>query len=166
MHPLYPVYTIQPVVKPVVQLVWQPAVSCKQTSNRLWDRFDNHVERTATVRSTGYQTGLYNRFDNRLYTRYNWLSTVWQQVASCRRGFSISQLTNLRLSLGRARDMYWTKRHFNQFTNSYLSPCRNMTSSKTYLEFSCDRRLSLSLLTFFDTLTGQYLTGPTAIVHL
>ena len=45
---LYPVYTIQPVVKPVVQSVWQQAVSCKQTSNRLSNGFDN-------------------RFDNRLY---------------------------------------------------------------------------------------------------
>jgi len=32
---LNPVYTIQPVLKPVVQPVWQSAVSCKQTSNRL-----------------------------------------------------------------------------------------------------------------------------------
>jgi len=30
-----PVYTSQAVVKRVVQPVWQPAVSCKQTSNRL-----------------------------------------------------------------------------------------------------------------------------------
>jgi len=43
----YPVYTIQPVVKPVVKPVWQP----------VWH------ERTATVRSTGCQTGLYNWFD-------------------------------------------------------------------------------------------------------
>ena len=39
-----PVYTIQPVVNPVVQPVWQT-------------RFDNRVERTATVPSTGCQTG-------------------------------------------------------------------------------------------------------------
>jgi len=81
---LYPVYTIQPLVKPVVQPVqpfWQPAVSCKQTSNRLSNRlsnmfdnrFDNRVEQTA-VRSTGCQTGLYNQFDNRLCTRYSRLS--------------------------------------------------------------------------------------------
>jgi len=36
-------------------------------------RFHNRVEGTA-VRSTGSQTGLYNRFDNRLYTRYSRLS--------------------------------------------------------------------------------------------
>jgi len=30
------------------------------------NRFDNHVEQTATVRSTGCHIGLYNRFDNRL----------------------------------------------------------------------------------------------------
>ena len=56
------VYTIQPVVNPVVQLVWQPAVSCKQTSNRLSNGFDNPVERTA-VHSTGCQTVFDNRFD-------------------------------------------------------------------------------------------------------
>jgi len=39
---LYPVYRIQPVVKP----------------DRFDNRFDNRVERTATVRSTGCQTGL------------------------------------------------------------------------------------------------------------
>jgi len=71
---LYPVYMIQP----VVQLVWQSAVSCKQTSNQLSIRFDNRlyvclhdtaswlvkpvvnrVEWTATVHSTGCQA----RFD-------------------------------------------------------------------------------------------------------
>jgi len=83
---LNPVYTIQPVVK----LVWQSAVPCKQTSNRLSNRFDNQLDvclhYTAgcqtglitvlneqlfvqTVRSTGCETGLYNRFENRLYTR-------------------------------------------------------------------------------------------------
>jgi len=48
-----------------VQPVWQT-------------RFDNRVERTATVRSAGCQTGLYNRYDNRLYTRYSRLSTGCQ----------------------------------------------------------------------------------------
>jgi len=47
-------------------------------SIQLSNRFDNRVERTATVRSTGCETGLYNRFHNRLYTRHsrlsNWLS--------------------------------------------------------------------------------------------
>jgi len=42
--------------------------------SRLSKRFDNRVERTATVCSTGCQTGLYNRFDNGLYTRYSRLS--------------------------------------------------------------------------------------------
>jgi len=37
--------------------------------------FDNRVERTA-VHSTGRQTALYNRFDNRLYTRYSRLSNL------------------------------------------------------------------------------------------
>jgi len=42
----------------------------------LYNRFVNRVERTATVRSTGCQTRLYNRFDNRLYTRYSRLTTA------------------------------------------------------------------------------------------
>jgi len=42
--------------------------------NRLSNRFDNRVERTATVRSTSCQTGLYNQLDNRSYTRYSRLS--------------------------------------------------------------------------------------------
>jgi len=48
------VYTIQPVVKH------------RLSNTGLYNRFDNRVERTATVRSTGFQTGLYNRIDNRL----------------------------------------------------------------------------------------------------
>ena len=46
-----------------------------QLYNRFHNGFDNRVERTAAVRSTGCQTGLYNRFDNRLYTRYSRLSS-------------------------------------------------------------------------------------------
>ena len=68
---LYPVYTIQPVVKPVVKPDWQPVWQpCWTNSHCSFNR----VERTATVRSTGCQTRLYNRFDNRLYTRHNRLS--------------------------------------------------------------------------------------------
>ena len=37
-------------------------------------RFDNRVERTAAVHSTGSQNGLYNWFDNWLCTRYSCLS--------------------------------------------------------------------------------------------
>jgi len=103
---------MQPVVKPD----WHLAVSCKETSNSFDNLFDNHVERTATLRSTGCQTELYNQFDNRLYTRYNWLSNgfenrlnvcihdtlttgcivytdiypvVKQRVASCKWGFTV-----------------------------------------------------------------------------
>jgi len=84
-----PVYTIQPFVKPVVQPVWQPAVSCKQTSNRLWTGCQTWPCWTNSHCSFNR---LYNRIDNRLYTRYNRLSnwfdnwlyrvykllTVWQ----------------------------------------------------------------------------------------
>jgi len=68
---LYPVNTIQPVVKPIV---WQPAVSCKQTYNR----FSTGCQ--ATVRSTGCQTVYqpveclytrYNRLSNRLHNRFD-----------------------------------------------------------------------------------------------
>jgi len=67
---LNPVYTIQPVVKPVVQPVWQP-VGCLFTRYSRWfdNRYDNRVERTAAVHTTGCQAALYNRFDNWLYTR-------------------------------------------------------------------------------------------------
>jgi len=41
LYMLYPVYTIQPVVKQVVQPGWQPAVLCRQTSNP----FDNRLYR-------------------------------------------------------------------------------------------------------------------------
>jgi len=49
-------------------------------NNNDLSRFDNRVEveRTATVRSTGCQTALYNRFDNRLYTRYSRLSNQFE----------------------------------------------------------------------------------------
>jgi len=89
---LNPVYTIQPVVTPVV--------------NAVWLAFDNRVEQTATVRSavrtpTVRSTGLYTRysrlsnrlsngFDNRLnvcihHTTFGqpaW-QPVWQPVVSC-----------------------------------------------------------------------------------
>jgi len=38
------VYTIQPVVKPVVKPDWQPVVSCIQTFNRLSKPFNNRFE--------------------------------------------------------------------------------------------------------------------------
>jgi len=38
------------------------------------NRFDNRVERTATVRSTSSQTGLHNWYDNRLCHVYSQLS--------------------------------------------------------------------------------------------
>jgi len=40
-----PIYTIQPVVKPVEQ----PAASCKETFNRLFNRFDNRLYRVNGV---------------------------------------------------------------------------------------------------------------------
>jgi len=60
-------------------------------SHCLFNRFDNRVEWTAIIRSTSCQTGLYNRFDNRLYTRYsrlwnrfdNRLYRVYKHLTSC-----------------------------------------------------------------------------------
>jgi len=40
------------------------------------NRFDYRVERTATVRSTGCQTGLYNRVDNRIDSRLYFLHPI------------------------------------------------------------------------------------------
>ena len=64
-------------------------------------RFDNRVERTATVRSTGCQTGLYNQIDNRLYTRYNRLSNrfdnrlycVYKHLTGCQIGLTTDLTT-------------------------------------------------------------------------
>jgi len=75
--PSKPIYTIQPVVKLVVKLVWQ-LVECLYTrysrlSNRLSNPFDNRFD---------------NGFDNRLYRVYKYLPS-WQQVVSCKWGFSI-----------------------------------------------------------------------------
>ena len=72
LYLLNPVYTIQPVVKPGWQPVWQPCWTSSHCSF-------NRVERTATVRSTGCQTGLYNRFDNRLYRVNRALSLCFHQ---------------------------------------------------------------------------------------
>ena len=62
---------ISDIIQPLPSLPALPAGLRHWLSNRLHNRFDNRydsrVERTATVRSTGCQTGLYNPFDNRLY---------------------------------------------------------------------------------------------------
>ena len=54
-----PVYTIQPVVE---CLYTRYSRLSNRLSNGFDNRFDNRIERTA-VRSTGCQTGLYNKFD-------------------------------------------------------------------------------------------------------
>jgi len=77
-----------------------PFTRYNQLSNRLYNGFDNRVERTANVRSTGCQTGLYNRFDNRLNTRYsrlsnrlsngfdNWLNVCIHDTTGCQTGLT------------------------------------------------------------------------------
>jgi len=62
------VYTIQPVVKPVVKRVWQPAASCKQTSNLLSNRLYNRIAIEQPVVKPVWQPV------ECLYTRYNLLT--------------------------------------------------------------------------------------------
>ena len=102
-----------------------------RTDNRLY-RVNKHP--------TGCQTGLYNRFDNRLYTRYSRLSNrlsngfddrlnvcihdtpvvkpvwqlVWQQVVSCKRGFSIWSASVLCVRCRRATDAYTSLSNFRR----------------------------------------------------
>jgi len=97
---LSPIYTIQPVVKPVVKRivkpVWQPGKCLYTRYNRLynpvWQPNELFIQH-------GCQTGLYNRFDNRVEQTvavvcatgclYNQLSPVWQLVVSCEWGFRV-----------------------------------------------------------------------------
>ena len=95
---LSPIYTIQPVVKPVWQPgtclytqynrlynpVWQPAERTAVRSTRLWNRFVKH----------GLTTGWTNRLTTGwmlVYTIQPVVKTVvqpvWQPVVSCKRGF-------------------------------------------------------------------------------
>jgi len=106
-------YTPLTVVKLVVQPVWRPAVSCKQTSNGLSDWlsnwFDNRLNEqplfvqlivkpgcttsltTGCIHNTagcqtGCQTGFDNGFDNRLNVCiHNTIGCqgVWQSIVSC-----------------------------------------------------------------------------------
>jgi len=68
------VYTIQPVVKAVVKLVWQPpVVSCIQTFNRLTTVLNEQSVRSTRL-SNRLSNGFDNRFDNRLYR----VNGVWE----------------------------------------------------------------------------------------
>jgi len=91
MFLLSPVYTIQPVVKLVVNPVWQPG-KCLYTrynrlSNRLYNPVWKPVERTAV-----HSTRLSNPFDNQLDVCLHdtaGCQPVVQPVVSCKRGFNI-----------------------------------------------------------------------------
>ena len=96
------VYTIQPVVKPVVKPGWQPVVSCIQTFNQLSNRVVQLVwQNGCIVYTAGCQTGCTTRFDNRTgcTTRFdNRLDVCLHDtagcqpvvpVASCKRGFTL-----------------------------------------------------------------------------
>jgi len=101
-------------LKPVVKPVWQPVVSCIQTFNqlsdpfdnwfdkrlysvysRLYNRFDNGVERTTRLSNRVCQTGCTTQFDNRLNEQCCSFNTVvkpvWQLVVSCKRCFTVSR---------------------------------------------------------------------------
>jgi len=64
-------------------------------SHRLSNRFDNRVEQTATVRSTGSQTGLYNRFDNRLYRVYKTFTRLSMKERWGEKGDFVGKLENI-----------------------------------------------------------------------
>ena len=94
-------YTTQP--------VWQPAVTCKKTSNRLSNRlsngfdnrFDNRVERTAVLNEQLFvqpvvKTVVQPLWQSAVYTiqpvvKPDW-QPVWQQVVSCKRGLNLLNL--------------------------------------------------------------------------
>ena len=88
----YPIYTIQLVVQPV----WQLAVSCKQTSNRLsnrlYNRFDNWLNKQPVfvqpAVKPGCTTGLTTGCIHDTAVVNPVVKLVWQQVVSCKRGFS------------------------------------------------------------------------------
>ena len=87
LHQLNPVYMIQP--------VWRPAVSCKQTSNRLSNGFDNRLNvciRDTAGCQTGYNPGLTTGLTTGciVYASiYPVVKPVRQQVVSCKRGFTV-----------------------------------------------------------------------------
>jgi len=76
---LSPVYTIQPVVKPVVKRVWQPVKCLYARYNRLSNPFDNRLYRVYSRLSV--------RLSNRLYNH------VWQPAVSCKQ--TSNRLTGL-----------------------------------------------------------------------
>jgi len=102
--PFIPVYTIQPIVKPV----WQLVVSCIQTfnwlSNPFDNRFDNRLYRVYSRLSNHCTT----RFDNRLneqwlFVRHSGMNScsfntvvkpVWQPAVSCKSGISVISVTD------------------------------------------------------------------------
>jgi len=84
---LNPAYTIQLVVKRVVQPVWQPAVSCKK-----------HPTRCQTGLTMGLTTGCIVYTNIYPVVKRVW-QPVWQQVLSCKRGFT--RLNEIHLVEGR-----------------------------------------------------------------
>jgi len=78
------VYTIQPVVKPVVKL----CLSNRFDKHGLTNRFDKHGLTTVLneqfIVQHGCQTGCTTRFDNRLYTPYSrFVKPVVKQPVEC-----------------------------------------------------------------------------------
>jgi len=77
----------------------------------------NRVERTATVRSTGCQTGLYNRIDNRLYTQYSRLSKRFDN-----RLYGVNRALDLLVTQNRIFGLEWSEVLTGQ--TPYLLRCK------------------------------------------
>jgi len=89
---------MQPVVNTVVKPVWQPSKCLYTRYNRLSNRFDNRLYRVykhsagcqtrltsgCIVYTAGCQTGLYNRFDNRVQQTVCSFNTVVKPCLSNR----------------------------------------------------------------------------------
>jgi len=104
-----------------------PFTRYNRLSNRLYNRFDNRLYRVnkhPTSCQTGGQTGLYNRFDSRLYTRYsrlsNWLSNGFDNrlnvcihdTTGCQTGLTTGFTTGLNglyLKVAKQRDCDFVK---------------------------------------------------------
>ena len=99
------------------------------------------IQRTATVRSTGRQTGLYNRFDNRLYTRYIRLSNRLSNGFDNRLNVCIHDTTGCQTDDNRLYRVY-----------EHLTGCQ--TGLTTGMTTGCIELVSWSLTSLFSTNTA------------
>jgi len=78
--PLSPVYTIQPVVNPVVKPVWQPGKMFVYTIQLLSNRLSTGLTNGCIVYTAGCQTSCTTRFDNRLNEQWLFVQHGCQTV--------------------------------------------------------------------------------------